>query len=112
MEDRLNLIHLFTLIAVGVSLLIPLYGIPSGIVALFRRSPYSPWPPLLASLGWLAQWPALFVLAFTLPGAPSFSGDGQESAAFDLSLFCGFVLYNGALGIWVNRHRRRFLPAE
>ncbi len=51
-----NLIHVLTLLAALVlSLAIPLYGIPAGLVALFRQSPYSPWPPLLVTLCWVVQ---------------------------------------------------------
>jgi hypothetical protein len=105
-------IYLFTLIALVFSLAIPLYCIPTSLIALFRRSPYSPWPPLLVTLGWLVQWPAIFALVFTLPGAPSIAGDGQESIPFDLAMFCGFAVYNGGLLYWVYRHRRRFLSEE
>jgi hypothetical protein len=94
------------------SLAIPFYCIPTGLVALFRRSPYSPWPLLLVALCWMVQWPAIFVLSFTLPGAASIGGDGQESIPFDLAMLCGFVLYNGGLFYWVYRHRQQFLPAE
>jgi hypothetical protein len=106
------LIHITTLIALVFSLAVPLYCIPTSLVALFRRSLYSPWPPLLVTLCWVAQWPAIFVLAFTLPGGPSIAGDGQESISFDFAMLCGFVLYNAGLIYWVYRHRRRFLPAE
>jgi len=74
-----NLIYILTLIALMLSLAIPLYGIPTGLVALFRRSPYSRWPSLLVTLCWVAQWPAISILAFALPGAPSIGGDGEES---------------------------------
>ena len=107
-----NLIYLLALIALALSLVIPLYGIPTGLVALFRRSPCSPWPPLLVTLGWVVQWPAIFLLAFTLPGSRSIAGDGQESIQFDLAMLCGFILYNAGLLYWVYRHRRRFLPEE
>ncbi len=107
-----NLIYLLTLIALVLSLAIPLYCIPTGLVALFRRSPYSPWPPLVVALGWVVQWPAIVVLAFTLPGAPSIGGDGQESIPFDLAMLCGFVLCNAGLSYWVYRHRQQFLTEE
>lgn len=107
-----GLIYLFTLIALAFSLAIPLYCIPTSLVALFHRSPYSPWPPLLVALCWVVQWPAIFVVALTLPGAASIGGDGQESIRFDLAMLCGFVLYNAGLLYWVSRHRRRFLPEE
>jgi hypothetical protein len=74
-----SLVYISTLIVLVLSLAVPVYCLPTGLVALFRRSPHSPWPPLLMTLAWVAQWPALLVLAFTLPGAPSISGDGQES---------------------------------
>jgi hypothetical protein len=95
-----------------LSLAIPLYCLPTGLVALVHRFPYSPWPPLLVTLCWVVQWPAIFVLAFTLPGGPSIGGDGQESISFAFAMFCGFALYNAGLGYWVYRHRRRFLPSE
>jgi hypothetical protein len=107
-----NLIYLLALIALALSLVIPLYGIPTSLVAIFRRAPYSPWPPLLVTLGWVVQWPAIFLLAFTLPGSRSIAGDGQESIQFDLAMLCGFILYNAGLLYWVYRHRRRFLPEE
>jgi len=107
-----SLIYIFTLIVGVLSLAVPVYCIPTGLVAMFRRSPYSPWPALLMILAWVAQWPAIFVLAFTLPGAPSIGGDGQESIRFDLAMQGGFVAYNAALFYWVFRHRRRFLPEE
>jgi|SRR5216684_8668912 len=108
-----SLIFILTLIALVLSLAIPLYGSPTGLVALFRRSPYSPWPPLLVTLCWVAQWPVIFILAFTLPGAPSIGGDGQESIPFDLAMLCGFVLYNAGLFYWVYRHhRQRYLAEE
>ena len=107
-----NLIYILTLIALVLSLAVPLYCIPTSLVALFRRSPYSPWPPLVVTLGWVVQWPAIFALAFTLPGAPSIRGDGQESIPFDLAMLCGFVLYNAGLSYWAYRHRRRFLAEE
>lgn len=93
-------------------LAIPLYCIPASLIALTRRSPYSPWPPLLVTLGWAAQWPAIFVMGFILPGAPSFGGDGQASLPFDLAMFVAFIIYNAVLSCWVYRHRRRFLPEE
>src|SRR5258707_10128039 len=101
-----NLIYILPLIALVLSLAVPLYGIPTGLVALFRRSPYSPWPPLLVTLCWVAQWPVIFILAFTLPGAPSIGGDGQESIQFDLAMLCGFALYNAGPLYWVCRHRQ------
>jgi hypothetical protein len=107
-----GLIFLSALIGLAFSLAVPLYCIPTSLVALFHRSPYSPWPPLLVTLCWVAQWPAIFVLAFTLPGAASIGGDGQESIALDLAMLCGFILYNAGLLYWVYRHRRRFLPEE
>jgi hypothetical protein len=107
-----NLIHILTLITLALSLVIPLYCIPTSLVALFNRTPYSPWPPLLVTLGWVVQWPAIFVLAFTLPGAPSIGGDGQESIQFELAMLCGFVLYNAGLFYWAYRHRQRFVPEE
>jgi hypothetical protein len=107
-----NLIYLLTLIPLVLSLGIPLYCIPTGLVALFHRSPFSPWPPLLVTLGWLVQWPAIFILAFTLPGAPSIGGDGQESIPFDLAMLGGFVLYNAGLFYWVYRHRQRYVAEE
>src|SRR5258708_25608465 len=69
-----NLIYILTLIALVLSLAIPLYCIPTALVALFRRSPFAPWPPLLVTLGWVVQWPAIFVLAFTLPGCTQYWG--------------------------------------
>ena len=107
-----SLIYLFTLIALVFSLATPLYSIPTSLTALFRRPPYSPWPPLLVTLGWIVQWPAIFVLPFTVPGAPSIAGDGQESIPFDFAMFCGFVIYNAGLFYWVYRHRRQFLSEE
>ena len=112
MNGARNLIEILTLIAVALSLVVPLYCIPTSLVALFNRSPYSPWPPLLVTLGWVVQWPAIFVLAFTLPGGPSIGGDGHESIPFELAMFCGLVLYNAGLSYWVYRHRQRFLREE
>jgi hypothetical protein len=112
MNGARNLIEILTLIAVALSLVVPLYCIPTSLVALFNRSPYSPWPPLLVTLGWVVQWPAMFVLAFTLPGGPSIGGDGQESIPFLLAMLSGFVLYNAGLSYWVYRHRQRFVPEE
>jgi hypothetical protein len=105
-----SLVYISTLIAWVFSLAIPVYCIPTSLVALFRRSPYSAWPPLLVTLAWVVQWPAIFLLAFRLPGAASISGDGQESIPFDFAMLGGFVLYNAALLYWVYRHRRRFCP--
>lgn len=107
-----GLVYILTLIGVVLSIAVPVYCVPAGLIALSRRSPYSPWPPLLVTLCWAAQWPAIFVLAFMLPGAPSFAGDGQASLPFDLAMFGGFVCYNAVLLFWVYRHRRRYLPAE
>lgn len=107
-----GVIYISTLVALVFSLAIPTYCIQTGLTALFRRSPYSPWPPLLVTLCWVVQWPVLFVLAFSLPGASSIGGDGQESVVFDAVMFCGFVLYNAGLFYWVYRHRRRFLAEE
>ena len=50
--------------------------------------------------------------AFTLPGAPSIGGDGQESIPFDLAMLGGFVLYNAGLFYWVYRHRQRYVAKE
>jgi hypothetical protein len=113
MENAVQaLIHILTGVAWVFSLAIPLYCIPTALVALFNRSPYSPWPPLLVTLCWVVQWPAMFVLIFALPGGPSIGGDGHESIPFELAMLGGFALYNAALGYWGYRHRRRYLPDE
>jgi 4-hydroxybenzoate polyprenyltransferase len=113
MQSAIRAITLvLTLIAVVFSLAVPLYCIPTGLIALFRRASYSPWPPLLLTLGWILQWPLIFVLALTIPGAGRIAGDGHESVLFDFVLFSGFVLFNAGPLHWVYRHQRRFSSEE
>jgi hypothetical protein len=86
----LGLIHLATLIAIVFSLAIPLYCIPTALVAFFNQSPYSPWPPLVLTLLWVAQWPLIFLLVVSLPNAPAISGDSHDSVGVDSGLLLGF----------------------
>jgi hypothetical protein len=106
------LVQLVTLVAVVVSLVIPLYCVPTALVAFFRRTPYSPWPPLLLALLWLAQWPLCFFLVFSLPNAPAISGDSHDSLGMDSAMLLGFILFNAGPCYWVYRHRARFVHDE
>lgn len=108
----LGLVHWVALAAAALSLLIPLYCIPTGLLALFRRSPYSPWPLLLVSLLWVVQWPLMFLVIFSLPNAPSIGGDSHDSLRMDTMILLGLILYNLGPGYWVYRHRARFVPEE
>jgi len=67
----IGLVQLATLVAAALSLLIPLYCVPTALKAFFGRTPYWPWPPLLLALLWVAQWPLFFFLALRLPNAPA-----------------------------------------
>ena len=102
------LIIVATLILVLLSLATPLYSIVMLIRVMAVRSTYSAWPPLLMLLVWLAQWPALFVLALKLPGGGSIGGDGHESAMFDVLMLVIFMAYNAGPLYWVYRHRAGF----
>jgi hypothetical protein len=108
----LGLVHLVTLVAIVFSLAIPLYCIPTALVAFSRRSPYSPWPLLLFALLWLVQWPLVFLLAFAMPNSPAISGDSHDSLLMDLIFLLGFLLVNAGPAYWVYRHRARFLSEE
>jgi len=108
----IGLVQLATLVAVGLSLLIPLYCVPTALVAFFSRTPYSPWPPLLVALLWLAQWPLSFILIFSLPNAPAITGDSHDSLGLDSAMLLGFILFNAGPCYWVYRHRARFVHAE
>src|SRR5271154_2066821 len=105
-----GLVQLASLVAALLSLAIPLYCIPTALIALFRRASYYPsWPLWLAAFIWLVQWPLVFVVSLVAPGAGSFAGDGHETLCFDLVMFFGFIAYDGALSYWVFHHIKRYV---
>jgi hypothetical protein len=94
------------------SLAIPLYCIPTGFIALFRRSPYSPWPLLLMVPIWAVQWPLAFVVLLLLPNSGSIGGDSHDTLPGDAAFLLALLVYNAGPMYWVYRHRARFVYEE
>src|SRR5271155_1073095 len=99
----LGIVQLVTLAVIVFSLAIPVYCIPTAAAAFFRPSPYTPWPLLLLSLLWFAQWPLEFLLIFALPNAPAISGDSHDTVPMDSAMLLVFVLLNAGPFYWVYR---------